>query len=206
MEIKKGSSYFFLYISLLFFFGIFYLFMKHQVGNDTTISEWLINYQGGFVRRGIIGEISFHIANFFSLELRFVIFLFQSIAYTTYLALVYKFCKNYVRNIYILFLIFTPIFLLYPVAEIESLARKEIFLFIYFVVFLNLLDKKYPSKISNLYVLLFFPITCLIYEEVILYAPFLLVLLSIKNKSKNLISILKLSFLFIPSILVIFYF
>ena len=65
MEIKKGSSYFFLYISLLFFFGIFYLFMKHQVGNDTTISEWLINYQGGFVRRGIIGEISFHIANFF---------------------------------------------------------------------------------------------------------------------------------------------
>ena len=78
MDIRKFNNYFFIYLFLLFFFGIIWLYTKHLVGNDSTISEWLINYQGGFTRRGLIGEICFQIAKYFDLSLRFVIFLFQS--------------------------------------------------------------------------------------------------------------------------------
>ena len=39
---------------LLFFFSIIYLYSKHDVANDSTISEWLINYKGGFTRRGFL--------------------------------------------------------------------------------------------------------------------------------------------------------
>ena len=38
--------------------SFFFLEIKHDVGNDSTISEWLINYSGGFTKRGIIGQIS----------------------------------------------------------------------------------------------------------------------------------------------------
>ena len=55
---KKFNKYFIYYLSLLFFFSIVYLFQKHTVGNDSTISEWLINYQGGFTKRGLIGQLS----------------------------------------------------------------------------------------------------------------------------------------------------
>lgn len=206
MEIKKVNFYFSTYLFVLFFFGLFFLYIKHNVGNDTSISEWLINYQGGFVRRGIIGEISFHIANFFDLRLRFVIFLFQSATYGIYLFLIYNFFKNYIKNIFFLFAVFTPIFLLYPVAEIESLGRKEIFLFIYFLIFLNLLGKKKPDIVLNSYVLFIFPITCLIYEEVILFAPFILAALLLNSNNNNFISVLKLSSLFIPSFFIVFYF
>jgi len=48
MKVKKFNNYFFIYLSLLFLFGIFWLYIKHLVGNDSTISEWFINYQGGF--------------------------------------------------------------------------------------------------------------------------------------------------------------
>ena len=78
MSIKKFNNYFFIYLFLLFIFGIFWLYIKHPVGNDSTISEWFINYQGGFTKRGLIGEICFQIAIHFGLSLRFVIFLFQS--------------------------------------------------------------------------------------------------------------------------------
>jgi hypothetical protein len=34
----------------MFFFSVIFLFEKHNVGNDSTISEWIINYQGGFTK------------------------------------------------------------------------------------------------------------------------------------------------------------
>ena len=74
-EFKNFNKYFFIYLVILSFCAIVHLYVKHSVGNDSTISEWIINYQGGLTRRGFLGEISFHIAKFFKLELRFVIFL-----------------------------------------------------------------------------------------------------------------------------------
>ena len=47
IDIKK---YFSLFIAFTVFYAIFYLYFKHDVGNDSSISEWLINYQGGFTR------------------------------------------------------------------------------------------------------------------------------------------------------------
>ena len=73
---KKIDLYLLSYILILIFFGIFFLFSKHNVGNDSSLSDWLINFSGGFVRRGIIGEISIFFSNIFSIELRDSIFLF----------------------------------------------------------------------------------------------------------------------------------
>ncbi len=41
--------------------------------NGFEITEFLINYQGGFVRRGLIGEILYHICTFFSIDPRYII-------------------------------------------------------------------------------------------------------------------------------------
>ena len=50
---KKFDKYLTYYLLLLLLFSYYFLFSKHQVGNDSTISEWLINYEGGFTRRGV---------------------------------------------------------------------------------------------------------------------------------------------------------
>ena len=59
MTIKRNNFYLLTYLALLFIIGSFHLYFKHTGGADSTISEWLINYQGGFTKRGIIGEICF---------------------------------------------------------------------------------------------------------------------------------------------------
>ena len=64
------KNYFTFFTAFTIFYAIFYLYFKHEVGNDSSVSEWLINYQGGFTRRGLGGEITTTVANFFSIPLR----------------------------------------------------------------------------------------------------------------------------------------
>ena len=184
--VKKFNTLFFTFIVFIFFIAIFWLYQKHNVGNDSTISEWLINYQGGFTRRGLVGEICFKIASFFDLNLRFVIFLFQSFLFLIYSILIYLFIKDVPKNILTIVAIFSPIFLLYPIAEIEVLARKEIFLYVGFIIFLNLSCTKKSNNISLIYIFFIFPILCLIWEPFVFFFTFPIFILLIRNKEEPL--------------------
>ena len=88
------KKYFKIYLVTILTFAIIWLYLKHSVGNDSTISEWIINYQGGFTRRGLPGEIAFHIAKFFNVKLRLVILFMQIFFYLLYLCLIYQFLKR----------------------------------------------------------------------------------------------------------------
>ena len=52
-----------LFIIFLIFYSIFYLYWKRNGGLNWSISEWLINYQGGFTRRGLGGELNIFLEN-----------------------------------------------------------------------------------------------------------------------------------------------
>ena len=203
IKVKKFNNYFFIYLSLLFLFGIFWLYIKHSVGNDSTISEWIINYQGGFIKRGLIGEICFQIAIHFDLSLRFVIFLFQSLIYSIFLILIYIFFRNIPTNLIIILSIFTPIFLLYPIAEIEVLARKETFVFIGFLLFLNISNFNYSSNLPLCYLFFVLPIICLIWEPVVFFFPFIASVLVIRLRNNQTTALLsKIIICFIPALIV----
>ena len=82
---KRLEGYLLFYLLILLSFAYFFLFLKHGVGNDSTISEWLINYEGGFTKRGIIGQIAIEISRYFNSELRWVIFILQTFNKVQYL-------------------------------------------------------------------------------------------------------------------------
>ena len=187
---KKFNNYLILYLSFLFFICIFHLYTKHNVGNDSTISEWLINYSGGFTKRGIIGEIAIFFSRLLDQNLRDVIYIFQLSIIGIYYISIYLFFKNLYLERYFLLSIFSPIFLIYPVAEIEVLARKEVFIFVLFIlhVFISSLDNNL-RRISKLVIL---PLSILIWEPIVFFLPLWifidLVNLKIKNYKKNLFS------------------
>ena len=198
------KNYFTFFTAFTIFYAIFYLYFKHEVGNDSSVSEWLINYQGGFTRRGLGGEITTTVANFFSIPLRKSIFFIQSILHMSYLLLIFIYIKNLKLNIFQIFALFAPVFLLYPIAELEALGRKEMLLFLFFIIALFFSQKKYSPKIINLYVFIFFPILCLIWEQIIWFAPFTCVVLIIKNNLKSFKEVfISLFIIFIPTIVVI---
>lgn len=183
--------------------SVCFLYLKHDVGNDSTISEWLINYSGGFTKRGLIGQISIFFSKFFQSELRDIILYFQIIIIGTYYTLIFVFLKNlYFERIYLL-CVFTPIFLLYPVYEIEVLARKEIFIYILFLMHLFILNSK--IQFSNISKLTTFTLSVLIWEPIIFFLPmWILIDLSIKNKNDNLVKTFKNLIFYLPGLFVCF--
>jgi len=201
---KNINNYIFIYLTILFLFSVFFLYQKHDVSNDSTISEWLINYEGGFTKRGIIGQLSIYLSNFFDIELREGIFIFQTLLVGVYFILIYQFLKNVSYNKIFIFAIFTPIFILYPVAEIEVLARKEIFIFVYFLIytFIPIERKKYKFY----YKFFLLPISILIWEPVIFFILFFLFLDLIENKIQkvNRLFFLQIASYF-PSIILALY-
>ena len=205
MTIKRNNFYLLTYLALLFIIGSFHLYFKHTGGADSTISEWLINYQGGFTKRGIIGEICFIIANNLNLSLRFVILIFQILIIGIYFILIFNFLKKIKINYFISLIIFSPIFLLYPIAELEVLARKEIFIFIGFIIFLILSASKYKNKEDILFIVFILPLLVLIWEPVIFYFPFFITLLIFKYSVKDFKKLINFLLLFSPAIILAIY-
>ena len=201
---KNINFYIIIYLYILFFFSVFFLYQKHEVSNDSTISEWLINYEGGFTKRGLIGQLSIYFSNFFIIKLRDTIFILQTLLVGVYFILIYQFLKNISYNKIFIFAIFTPIFILYPVAEIEVLARKEIFIFIYLLIYCFIPIKRKNYKFF--YKLCLFPIAILIWEPVIFFILFLFFLDLIENKIKNISKLFFINILsYIPSIILAVY-
>jgi len=95
---KNINFYIIIYLSILFLFSVFFLYQKHDVANDSTISEWLINYEGGFTKRGLIGQLSIYLSNFFIVKLRDTIFVLQTLLVGTYFFLIYNLLKNILYN------------------------------------------------------------------------------------------------------------
>ena len=202
-NIQVEDKQFFLFLFFLFVSASIFLFSKHNVGNDSTIAEWLINYQGGFTRRGLLGELAFNLSIFFKTKIRFTIFLLQVFFYLIFIILTFKFLRNIKVNFLSRLALYTPLFLLYPLAEIESLVRKETVIFIIFIIFLNLAENKYDKKYCNNYILIIFPISFLIWEPVIFFFPFIYFILYLKNYSANFFkTISKIFVITIPSLIV----
>ena len=171
---KNWSFYFLIYIFLLIFFGTFFLYSKHDVGNDSSISDWLINYAGGFVRRGLVGEISSYIAYFFSFKLRDVILFFQIIVFTFYYISIFIFFRNVKINRIFILSIFSPIFILYPVAEIEVLGRKELFIFLIIISYFLCDIKNFITQL--IFKVFLFPISILIWEPATIFFPYIILI------------------------------
>ena len=87
----KFNKYFKIYLLFVLFFTTIQLLFKYEGGTDSTISEWLINYQGGFVRRGLLGELFFQISIKLNIEIRVIIVIFQILIYSIYILLLYVF-------------------------------------------------------------------------------------------------------------------
>ena len=183
------SSYYLYYILIFIVCGIFILYSKHDVGNDSTLSDWLINYSGGFVRRGLVGQIVLEFAYFFSIKLRDAIVIFQIISFVTYYVLVFFLLRRTITNRLLILSVFSPIFILFPIAEIEALGRKEIFILL--IVILYFFSNIRDIKTQIIFKFFIFPISILIWEPAIIFYPYLLlidlVVFKINKLNKNLI-------------------
>lgn len=93
---------------------------------------------------------------------------------------------------------------MFPLAELESLVRKEIFLFIVYIFFLIQSLKKFNNLKSKLTFFVLLPVTVLIWEGAIIYYVYFLVLLLIYQLSQKKINFLEIIVNFTPTLIIFF--
>ena len=120
-------------------FLIFILYILSVLEFKISLAEYvlienLINYQGGFVRRGLLGDIIFKLNYYTGVNhIKIIICIYLS-AYFLFIILFYKILeKIWAINPYLfLFISISPSTLFFPLFDFDALFRKEIFFFIVF--------------------------------------------------------------------------
>ena len=139
MSSTKKVLFFLILATLVFEISKFYSFAENY--SDWQYSDWLINYEGGFVRRGFIGEILYFFHKSLFIDLDKLIFSFVILIYIFISFFLFK-SIEYIENNYENILIFlSPGFFIYPIMNSEVIGRKEI-LFIFFIAFFVFFEKK----------------------------------------------------------------
>ncbi len=194
----------FLYVLLFSYFfykftsykSFFYLYI-----NEWAFSETLINYSGGFVRRGLLGEFFSSILQTSGESyyiLSFIIFLISLIH------LLY-FIYNKSRDSSLLTrvaIIFCPFGIYYLLSNFNFFFGRRDILILNFLIFMN--SKKLKSFKAKIFIfLLFGSILTLTYEMILFFLPLLWNLIISNSKKENFLKIIAFGFMSILNILML---
>ena len=168
MKLLRKENILFIYFTYLIIATYVYLLLQiNEFPQKYVFTEWLINYEGGYVNRGLLGQIVFYISNIFSIDLKFVILFFQASIYTVYFILFYSLLSKIKINFFWILIIFSPILFSYPLIELMVLGRKDTFVICLFMIFSMISYKSLNSLFF--YFLIFFGISSFIHEITIFY-------------------------------------
>lgn len=167
------------------------------------ITEFLINYQGGFVRRGLLGELIYIMYNLFGLNPYNSIL---TISFFSLFALIWFFAQSIIKKGYPIFFLPFVFFLGNPIIN-GFWVRKDVFIILIFILTIYFSTKK--SNLSFIIPNFFLIIGLLIHESIGFFCfPILFLILISKNYSSFKTRITKIKSIFIsfsqliPSIIV----
>ena len=182
----KSSKILYFIILSVFIFQIIKFYSFYSEYSSWQYVEWLINYQGGFVRRGLPGEFLYKIHQFLGIKLDLLILVTVCTIYFYISFFLYKSVK-YIQSSYINILIFlSPGFFLYPIMNSEIIGRKDI-LFVLVMGFFVFFEKNLKSNIIVFLISIGIFILSLSHSAFLFYAPyliFLFFLIKLKKKAQ----------------------
>jgi hypothetical protein len=110
-------------------------------------SEWLINYQGGFVRRGLIGEILFFFAKNFNINIEWTIKIFCLLCFA---AVSVFFVRAFLKKGYSLYILPLCFFLGTHIADGMYWHKRDYAMFVFLIAIFftfNKIDKRFVKFI-----------------------------------------------------------
>lgn len=175
---------------LVITFIVRYAWQVLHGGNAFKTGDWLINYQAGFVRRGLIGQLLFDISSF-GLDLLWLVFAVQSAIYLIIAYLILDLFFDKKRYIADLLFIFSPAFIfLFPFYDIPGGFRKEILVFLSFSLLIKGLKRNKYNNILIATSFLVYALAIFSHEMAVFALPYFIYLLYNElrvNKKKKLL-------------------
>lgn len=169
-----------------------------RLPQEEVHANWMINYRGGFIRRGLGGEIILRTASLFDISPVVTINIFT---FVVWVILISFFITKFVQKKYPLFILAMPFFLGETIfADPSYFLRKDSLSMLIFISMLTLFFKKkllHPLILCLCLNALF--IFGILFHEVIFFFSFPILFLSCWHRNK---SFCKSLLFFIPSIII----
>jgi len=179
------------------------LYKNRYYDNSWTVGEWLISYAGGFVRRGLPGELIQFFSLKYSLSPILLVWFLSIFALLTLTLLILYFCKNLFEKSFLL----SQLIILAPISE-DYFVRKDAFLVLLYGLSLLIIRMLYQKRLNKIIAVLGVNILSMIaifsHESYGIWAlPSLLIIFFIFencNKKNFLKSFLSATLFLMPSI------
>lgn len=139
--------------------------------NPYITADWLINYQGGFVRRGFFGEIIYQINFFTKIDILHLVIFFNIIVIILFFYLLYNIIKKSLFNKLFLIYCLIPSTILFTFFDPLAVGRKDylsILPYLFYGYFINKLTIN--IKVSLISALIILTLT---HELTFFFVPFL---------------------------------
>ena len=182
-SIKQLNWFYFFAITLLALFSIVhflrvgYLLAAHW--SAWSIGDWAINFQAGLTRRGLSGEIFIFLTKLTGASLNWVVFTVQCIAYISYMGLFLFLLRKKKVTFWYFVACFSPGFLLFNYYDGISVGRKEILLYLAFMLWLYFAEYRQESRVRTIVFSICYFFLTLIHEVFFFYAPYFCVATSL---------------------------
>ena len=174
-------------------------FILYDFQRSEMYSNWLINYRGGFMRRGLSGSVILQISSMFNIS---TMLLTNIICALVWLFVVIFFIIKFIQRRYPIFILFLPFFIGETILIDPSCClRKDCFCLMIFIIMLQQFFSR--KDLQNEWKSLFFKINILfvvgiLVHEVIFFFAFPVSFFSYYKKNGSL---LKTLLFFVPSII-----
>ena len=134
----------------LIIFGIpLNLYKNRFYDRSWTVGEWLISYSGGFVRRGLPGEIIHFFSSNYQISPIYLIWTASIFALISLSILLFYFCKDLFNKSFLL----SHLIILAPISE-DYLVRKDAFLVLCYGLALLALKNCHQRKLNKFFCIL----------------------------------------------------
>jgi hypothetical protein len=175
------------------FFGLYLLFVaaysirtgleQAQSKNSWVIGDWLINYSGGFVRRGLTGEVALLLHRVVGVPLEWVIFTFQASVFLVFLGCVYRLTKGIRWSYWMVAVLVSPATLAFTVLDQIGFRKEFLLLAALGLTIWALVAGRWKDwQISGMLSVLLVGLT-LSHEGMLVAAPYFVVAVVIQTKS-----------------------
>ncbi len=162
-----------------------------NLDTNNSVAEWIINYQGGFGRRGLAGELLLNFSLLSKIHLKKIVLFFIYFVISIYHIFLFNFLKKIEFNFYLILVVLSPLFVIFPISELEALGRKDILIPLFFLIFC-MLYKKSEAILLIFCLIILYSFLIFTHEVSVFYLPFFYFLIILKIKKFNILNILLL--------------
>mgnify|MGYP006103174749 FL=1 len=146
----KKYNFYFYFLSFYVFFILCFTIFNYQTISEWALVEILINYQGGFVRRGLIGEIDFISKELFDSYYPILPIIIMGFLYVINFLFIIILSLKLKKNNFLIFLLIllSPASILFNVYDQGALFRKDVFFITVILLHSFIISSYFEDKIK----------------------------------------------------------